>query len=107
MADQRYDDDRFHRSISLSVLLFKETKCVISNDTNNGNGDDYNDNDSGNGDGVSDKDKCDFNDLKESDDEKMRSHILDCLVALRRVQKQKEIGYIALVVLPPYLGFLP
>jgi hypothetical protein len=66
--------NRFRGSsgLSHSHTLFKETKCTIDTNVDHGN------------DGVN------VYDMKALDEEKIRCHILDCLVALRRVQKKKK-----------------
>jgi hypothetical protein len=67
-----HDKGRFQGPIGLSCLLFKESRCVI----------DY---------GADDNDIS----LHMLDENKMRTHILDCVVALRRVQKEKSIKKIS------------
>jgi hypothetical protein len=68
--NQRSNDDLFAGCTNLSCQFFKELKCLIA---------DYIDDNSG---------ECD---LQMFDVDKMMCHILDCLVALRKIQRGKRI----------------
>jgi hypothetical protein len=71
MVDHIDNDDHFQGSISLSYKLFKDLKCVI--------------------DDPFEVDEDGKENLLLMDEDRIRGHILDCLVALRRVQKAKRI----------------
>jgi hypothetical protein len=84
MDDQSDDDYCLDGYFGLCYRLFKETQCIINDVVDNENDDSNNDDDE-----YAD-DEINVRKLETLDEDKMRCHILDCLAALHRVQREKR-----------------